>query len=627
MAIRLTDGVRCRDGVALAYDVYLPDGGGPWPAVVMYIPYGKDAWLGVLHERHLRYLAGAGFAAVLCDFRGTGASGGGKSDAFESQESDDVHDLIEGIAASQWCDGKVGIWGISYGGITALRAGAARPPHLRALVAIEGSTDPYAYEVMRYGAPGLAMISAEWASMMLCLNALPPISGSPVGDVADILAEHLDALTPWDHAWRAHPVRDGYWEGRDVDPATIEVPAFIVTSWHDTNPAGAWRDYLAIPGEKRIIAGPWQHGLPDEDATAPIHCLHEIVQWFDRWLRNAADAGTGAPVWLYVLGAEVWESHREWPPRTTQHTLFLGPEGTLSEAAGESTSLADVPYDATVGIHGGLGMAHAPSDQSADDARSTLFETEPLPAAIDIIGEVLVALTVGFTEAESDVAVRLSDVAPDGVCTLITKGFLRLTNPPPFTGAPVAPPSARVRIECNPTRFRIAAGHRIRLAVAAADFPEIWPARRAADLTLMLGGRDGCSVSVSLLDEFTAREEPCPFLPPDPGLVAPATTALIAIHELIEPDDQGRAAVVGGFDLPYSTVDAQPAYFRHRYRISTVARRPELTQLTTETSIRVEQLHRRLEARTRTYSTPELATAHLECLVDDAPVFTKSFRA
>ena len=127
----------------------------------MYTPYSKDAWAGVLYERYFRFLADSGFAAVLCDFRGTGASGGVKDDAFEAQESEDVYDLIEGLAGCPWCDGNVGICGVSYGGITALRARAARPPHLRALVAIEGSTDPYAFEVLRYGAPGLAMISAR----------------------------------------------------------------------------------------------------------------------------------------------------------------------------------------------------------------------------------------------------------------------------------------------------------------------------------------------------------------------------------------------------------------------------------------------------------------------------------
>jgi putative CocE/NonD family hydrolase len=626
---RQTDGVRCRDGVTLAFDVYLPDGAGPWPAVVMYIPYGKDAWLGVLHEPHFRFLAAAGFAAVVCDFRGTGASGGRKADAFEAQESDDVYDLVEGVAAFPWCDGNVGIWGVSYGGITALRAGGARPPHLRALVAIEGSTDPYAYEVMRYGAPGLAMISAEWATMMLCLNAVPPISGSPAGDVADVHGEHLDALTPWDHVWRDHPTRDDYWQGRDVDPARIEVPAFIVTSWRDTNPAGAWRDYQAIPGEKRIIAGPWQHGLPDEDATAPIHCLYEIAVWFDRWLRGVPAADSDAPpVWVYVLGSDVWESHREWPPPGTVRTLFLGSGGTLAETAAGSASRAAVRFDATVGINGGLGMAHAPSDQSGDDERSTVFETEPLRSAIDIAGPVLVALTVGFAEARSDIAVRLSDVAPGGVSTLITKGFLRLANPPPFTGAAVPPPSASVVVECNPTRFHVAAGHRIRLAVAAADFPEIWPARTPADLSLELGGPHGCSVSLPVLDRPVAdRDAPSPFRPPDPALVAPATSAWIPTLDVEVPDEQGRAAVTGGFDLPYRTLDGRPAHLQHRYRISTVARRPDLTEVTTSTSFRLEQPQGRVEVRTRTSATPDQATAEMDYLVGDVTVATRAFRA
>lgn len=206
-----------RDGAVLAADVYLPARTGPWPAVVVHTPYSKDFNQGITYANYLNYFAQHGYAAVIVDFRGTGDSDGTKTDAFQAIESDDTYDSIEQIANQSWCNGDVGVWGVSYGGIAALRAAAAAPPHLRAVVAIEGSTDPYEHEVQRWGAPGLAMIIGEWSSMMMCLNCLPPVNAT----TTNVWADHLQALTPWHFAWRDHPTRDDYWLGRAVDPARI----------------------------------------------------------------------------------------------------------------------------------------------------------------------------------------------------------------------------------------------------------------------------------------------------------------------------------------------------------------------------------------------------------------------
>jgi putative CocE/NonD family hydrolase len=576
------------------------------------------------YQQYVGYVTEQGYAAVIADFRGTGASGGVKYDAFEAIESADVYDLVEGLAAQSWCDGNVGIWGVSYGGITALRAGAARPPHLRALVAIEGSTDPYEYEVVRNGAPGMAMITGEWASLMLCLNALPPINGTPHGDVAAVISEHLEALTPWQFAWRDHPTRDSYWQGREVDPASIDVPAMIITSWRDTNPIGAWRDYAALSGPRRIIAGPWQHGLPDTDATDPIHSLHEMVRWFDTWLRKKERGlDSEAPVNLYVLGTGQWESHAQWPPQTRSRTLYLTVCNGLLDTVAAEVARVPVHFDATVGMCGGLGMAHPPAGQGRDDARSTVFDSEPLSDALQVVGRVEVALNVEFIQPETDIALRIVDVDPAGSTTLITKGFLRLSNPPPYMGEAIAPPSASVTIQCNPTRYHVSAGHRIRLAIAGADFPEIWPAEAMADYVIAVGGPAGSHLTVEeLLDP--PKTAPA-FLPPDPQLSGPQAQGESTL-EIIGPDAQGRASVKGCTEAAVTTFDGQPVGLTHSYRISTFARQPELTQLVTETCIDVQQLHRQIQIRTETYNSRDVATAAVSVTIDDITIFTKSFQ-
>jgi uncharacterized protein len=483
-------GVTMRDGATLAADVYLPDGDGPWPTVVLSFPYSKDVWLGVSYSNYLAYFAEHGYAAAVADFRGTGASEGVMADAFGAVESSDVYDLVEGLAGQSWCDGNVGVWGVSYGAITALRAAAARPPHLRAVVAVEGSTDPYEHEVMRFGVPGLAMVVGEWSTEMLCVNALPPTSGTPRGEPSRVWVEHLDGFTPWHFAWRDHPTRDAYWQGREVDPARIDVPTMIITSWRDTNTHGAWRDFEALTCPRRIISGPWQHGLPDEAATDPIHSVDEMVRWFDIWLRHGGSPSGDPepPVNLYVLGTGEWESYDRWPLETRPRTFYLGAERALRDAPAPVTGSVPVDFDATVGIHGGLGMRHAPQDQSGDDDRSTIFTTDPLVDAIDVVGHISVSLNIEFDQPDTDIAVRVVDLAPGGPSTLISKGFLRLSNPPDYTGVAIAPAAASVTVRCSPTRYHVSAGHRIRVAFAGADFPEIWPVGQASDYSIMVGG-------------------------------------------------------------------------------------------------------------------------------------------
>jgi predicted acyl esterase len=616
-----------RDGTTLAADVYLPDCAGPWPTLVLYFPYSKDLWMGVRYANYLAYFASHGYAAVVADFRGTGASEGVMPDAFAAIESSDVYDLVEGLADQPWCDGSVGMWGVSYGGISALRAAAARPPHLRAVVAVEGSTDPYAHEVMRSGVPGLAMVVAEWATLMLCVNALPPVNGVPRGEPEPLWDAHLDALTPWHFAWRGHPTRDDYWQGRDVDPARIDVPTMIVTSWRDTNPHGAWRDYEALSGPRRIIAGPWQHGLPDEADTDPIHTVGEMRRWFDIWLRSEQPSDDPQPpVNVFVLGADRWESYDRWPLRTRALTLFLGADGTLDDVPDSRQARTPVAFDATVGIHGGLGMAHAPEDQRGDDQRSTLFTTHPLDQPVDIVGQISLRLNVEFTEPDTDIAVRVVDLVPDGGSALIAKGYLRLSNPAGCARLAVSPPAADVTVECNPTRYRVAAGHRIRLALAAADFPEVWPVRAPADYSVAVGG-DVLSASRMILHEPIDRPVGRPeFEAPDRDLVWRQRRPRVSTLSVSPPDADGIAAVVGSVATSTETFDGHRVDVSHEYKISTSARRSDRTQLSTTSTFRVQEPHRTVAVDASTYTGGDVAAATVSVAVDGVTVFADSRR-
>ncbi len=124
--------LRTRDGTRLAIDVRLPAGKGPYPTLVEYSGYGYADPAGA--QSGISPIATLlGFAVVDVNMRGTGCSGGA-FDYFERLQSLDGYDVVETVARQPWVLGhRVGLTGISYGGISQLFVGATRPPHLAAI--------------------------------------------------------------------------------------------------------------------------------------------------------------------------------------------------------------------------------------------------------------------------------------------------------------------------------------------------------------------------------------------------------------------------------------------------------------------------------------------------------------
>ena len=131
------------DGVSLAADLHLPEGEGPFPTLVSYYPYRKDDFIGSFFEYPQRYFAERGYANLLVDFRGLGGSEGVAWGFVDSRENRDGAEVVEWAARQSWCDGNLGMWGLSYGGVSSLKTATENPPHLRAIVPIQGLVDAY----------------------------------------------------------------------------------------------------------------------------------------------------------------------------------------------------------------------------------------------------------------------------------------------------------------------------------------------------------------------------------------------------------------------------------------------------------------------------------------------------
>ena len=578
------------DGVRLAADLYRPSEPGPWPAILTFIPYHKDGRGGRLDvEAVNRYFAARGYTALTVDFRGLGNSEGVNRVPFDPQEAQDGHEVVEWIAAQPWCDGNVGMWGVSYGGITALAVAATRPPHLKAIVPIHASADLYHDVVAPGGCRGGFWLGADWGPRMVAFNLMPPLWHDADGRWARVWAEHLEANGPWLFAWWDHPDFDAFWQSRVIPVERIACPTFHIGGWRDLYAEATVRDHARIPAPKRLLMGPWKHAFPDVALEAPAAGLHEIERWWERWLRGKDNGVTDEPpVTLYVQGAGAgWRHERAWPPAGARPTpWYPHPDGTLGPAAPEAGAAPSVyAYDPTVGI-GSLGWDPWTTmldpttrwDQSGDDARSLAFISAPLAVPLEIVGSPSADLDVGASAAPLHVVAKLGDVAPNGRSTLISVGWLDLR-------ARVGE-RHRVTVPLRATAYRVPAGHRLRLSVAAADFPRIWPTPVPAGLTLHHGASH-----VALPVAETDGRLPAPMWgPPEPQhLRGPAD--LGGGQRWETRHDLGADLVTfDGTKEEHLQLDALTRlHGRHQYAASVSARRPDLARMQSTTEVRIER--------------------------------------
>jgi putative CocE/NonD family hydrolase len=501
--------VPMRDGVNLAADLYLPDPdpGEPLPVVMEYIPYRKDEV--VPGTRFYEYFPRNGYIVARVDIRGTGGSGGVNVDEYVLQEQLDGYDAIEWLAAQPFCDGHVNQMGISYGGFTSLQVATHQPPHLTSIIPMYFTDDRYTDDChYRGGHLRKYYDVGHYGNFMIAYNALPPYPEWSGGDWATIWEEHVERNEPYLLKWLAHQTDGPYWRHGSVRDIAdrIECPVFMIGGWRDGYPNPPLRLYQALQVPKKVLVGPWNHAVPDVAVPGPrIDYLHEVVRWLDHWCK---DRPTGImdepPVVLYLQhyekpvtdrleAAGEWRAESDWPaPGAGEVTLNLNAGGLLAEAVGDDGS-DEFEYVPTVGVTGGLwsgGLQFGlPGDQRPDEAYSLLYTSDPLEEDLRVVGRPRAVLHVSSTATVIGFVASLSDVAPDGTSHLVAKGMLNatrrnsLTDPEPLTPGEVY----EIEIEIDTTAWKFETGHRIRLAIASADWPNVWPTPEPATNTVHRG--------------------------------------------------------------------------------------------------------------------------------------------
>ena len=275
------------DGVTLAGNLYLPDADGPFPAILTYIPYLKDGFGGLGGmDGYQRQFASRGYAVMQLDFRGVGSSDGTNPYPFDPRERIDAHEAVEWIANQPWCSGPVGMWGVSYGGITAIATATTHPPNLKAIIPVHATDDNWNSLFEHRGSRLMLLADPHWGPMMTANNLLPPLRSDGTPDWIERWYERLEGNTPWHLTWHGEHPTSEYWEKQKADPTLVEIPMFAICGWQDAYPEDMFRIYEAVKAPKRVLFGPWKHTYPDQAPVEPIDYVREMDKWWDRWLKE-----------------------------------------------------------------------------------------------------------------------------------------------------------------------------------------------------------------------------------------------------------------------------------------------------------------------------------------------------
>ncbi|MCW2643815.1 MAG: peptidase [Dactylosporangium sp.] len=523
--------IEMSDGVRLSARIWLPKTDQPVPALLEYLPYRKgDVTAPRDAQRHPWYAA-HGYASVRVDMRGSGDSEGVMHDEYTEQELRDAVEVIEWLADQPWCDGSVGMFGISWGGFNSLQVAALAPEPLKAIVTVCSTDDRYADDVHYFGGGVLGVDMLGWATTMLAYTARPPDPARLGERWKDLWTQRLNALEPYLDTWLSHQERDDYWRHGSVceDYGAIKAAVLAVGGWADPYRNAVFRLVENLPCPVKGIIGPWCHQYPDiqREPGPAIGFLQETLRWWDHWLKGVPTGVTEEPAvraWMqdsvrpatrYATRPGRWVTEPSWPsPNVSELRTPL--RAMLSRDA-VGTDPVPVATPQHCGIDAGRyfpygNPADLPPDQREEDGRSVCFDTAPLDEHVAILGFPAATLRVRAS-GPANVIVRLCDVAPDGSSTLVARGCLDLRRRAGMDRTVDLDPDETIDVNVAMTAiaWEFPPGHRIRLSVSTSYWPWVWPYPVAADVELHVDGSE-LVLPVRAVD---APSAPVHFEPPE----------------------------------------------------------------------------------------------------------------
>jgi len=487
------------DGTALATDIYWPLRFGPHPTILIRTPYGRDG----MAEPCIAF-ALLGYACVAQDTRGRGDSGG--VDTVFRDDADDGRATIAWLAEQPWCDGNIGMFGGSAFAITQYLPAPGANSALRSISPVVATPDLYHHAFLQGGAIREAL-AVNW------------LNGQDSGFFFDEV--------------RQHRLKDAWWDWAEVleQTGSTHAAGLHVGGWYDIFAQGTLDAYSTLQreggsgavGRQYLIMGPWTHGglftnligsliYPLNAVRNPLNIL---LPWYDATLRgDHSEIDDWPAARVYLMGAvgeagapgNEWIDLDEWPPPVQPVPFYLSAAAGLAidlPAPGDLTLLSDpsdpVPTIGGANLHpslmvNGREMGAGPQDQRRIEMRPDVltFATAPLPQPVTVMGPVRAKIWLVPDTPDLDLAIRLTDVYPDGRSMLVLDGIQRarmrcgddtecLLTP----GEPV-----ELTVELWSTALVFNAGHRIRISVSGSNWPrfEVNP-NNGRNLNLMAPGQ------------------------------------------------------------------------------------------------------------------------------------------
>jgi len=507
--VRIDLGCVMPDGIRLSTDVYLPDGEGPWPCVLIRTPYNnndveKKIPLGRMFANH-------GYAAAIQDVRGRYDSEGEWEPFFH--EAGDGRAAQAWLAARDFCNGSIALMGRSYEGYCVWMSTFDHHPAVKAIIPIVALPDPVINVPWQNGSVFWNMIT--WALL---------VHGRTNQDVEQFdwesvygfrplnrLDEKLGFENPAWRAWMEHHTKDDYWKRACYmhRMAELDLPALHICGWYDDDGPSTYNNYpnarrlAKSADEQYLLIGPWPHATNTKTIIHGVDFGPEetididgfILDWLDKQIGGRVENwGDRGRCRIFIMGENAWHDLPDWPPppppEVEEHALYLHSGGRANSLMGDGVLSAQPPVDEQPAdeyiydpdhptpylYDAGTLQVGGPFDARPVQRRDDVlcYTTEPLGEDMLLCGRVFAELWVSSSAEDTEFCAMLCDVYPNGEARQLCDGNVRLALRDSLEKPDPVPPNevVKVRIDMWATGARIFRGHRLRLQVASAAMPK-----------------------------------------------------------------------------------------------------------------------------------------------------------
>jgi uncharacterized protein len=511
--------VPMRDGTILRADLYRPHGAVDLPVLLCRTPYNKRS------ERQVQdavAMAQRGYLVIVQDVRGRDASDGEWRWMFGEgyREAEDGYDTVEWAAALPDATGKVGTFGLSYDAWLQWELATLRPPHLTAMVPVGIATSllDMTYGIFETGR------RLRWCySMAASYRRKAGLTVGPQDrDEANYVWNHMERdkwlwFLPFDDLpadeiffGLVDQFRD-FLRHQNVDTwrfcekhTQIDTPALSITGWYDRligtkDQFSGMRQNGHSPygrTNQKLIIGPWGHttnftnqvGVMDFGPAAALDYYDILSRWFDYWLKGIdTGAMSDPPVRRFLMGENRWYDDEQWPPAAVVYTdYYFHSDGAANTPAGDGRLGLNPPQDESADHYTydprdpvmtlcTPDVQDTACDQRPLDHRQDVlvYQTEPLVAAVEVTGDIVVKLFAASSAVDTDFTAKLVDVHPDGLAVGLCYGIVRTQYRESYQNPSLLVPDQVVEytISLRATSNLVKVGHRIRVDISSSNFP------------------------------------------------------------------------------------------------------------------------------------------------------------